>query len=336
MTSVREAIADLVAVPGVRGMFLASSDAPARIYRLDHELSAERVDGLVRGLLAVLRRLGTDVSRVELRYEGGRFVLTPLRGGVVAAVITDARPNLPLLQLGLDALRAAADLSESDVLRTFRADEQPGGPRRAEASTPKSSTEGAAELPRPAASPKFELLRSEPPPPSSDLRPSAPRSEARADGEERVAALRTRASTIPPSTWSSARSSTRPSARPPGAAGDTTHQDLARALTAVSQTASRFLGRSVLANYWRQTQQLEGVGEWTVSSDAQIEAVEPESPAMLGTRERAERWAAAFVARCSLIVEDLPGELRASADPDALALLTRTRTEPARYGGIAR
>jgi predicted regulator of Ras-like GTPase activity (Roadblock/LC7/MglB family) len=305
MTRFAEAIHDLMVVPGVRGAFLALPDGRHRIYRLDLDLSAERVGALVRSLLQVLKRLGTEVSRVDLRYEQGRFAICSLAGGAVLAVVVDARPNLPLLQLSLDTLLAVGSEDRDEVLQTFQASDLLGARSRevssagmtpaTTATPPSASAPGAVE--------------------DGDPARSAPR------WSERPGAASVAPTTS--SSWPTGAPARPGSGSPDELAGRglATHGELAAALTRIAAGAARYLGRSVIANYWRQSRGSDDLVELVVVADGSIEAVAPDGLVTATLRARAQRWARAFVARCALIVADLPAELEREIDDDVLTLL---------------
>jgi len=297
-TLVDNTISDLLAVPGLRGLLLLDAASAPRMYRLDHDMSREAIDSLARGISQVVGRLGESASRIELRYAQGRFYIQPLQSGMVVALLTDPRPNVPLLSLSLEALVSAAATERDAVLETFRAG---------------------------------ELLR---------LRAMASGTSARPDASVTTNAGRTsmRASGTPaavPGDAAEARgsdfdvSSSRPPERrslgvPPSSGitpAPSTHGDLAALLTRISAAAARYLGRSVIANYWRQCQRGRAAELFEARQDGSVGAIEPSASIDGAARAAARDWARTFVDRCTLIVVDIREGVLAALGEAGRALL---------------
>jgi len=109
--------------------------------------------------------------------------------------------------------------------------------------------------------------------------------------------------------------------------GAGTHGALAATLTRISATAAQHLGRSVIANYWRQCQREEAVEIFEARQDGSIRALSFDAPASASTVAVASAWARSFVARCALIVVDIEDGLVASLDDEAQALIGAAASE---------
>lgn len=96
---------------------------------------------------------------------------------------------------------------------------------------------------------------------------------------------------------------------------------LALALSEVSAQSVKFLGRSVVANYWKQTQP-EGLhGLYEISMDGNIRALKPEEGVSREQFDTARAWAKKFLERCSFIVTDISVEISKTLSGAAAALL---------------
>jgi len=308
-TWVENAIGDLLAVPGLRGLMLLDATSTPKMYRLDHEVGAETVDAVARGISQVVRKLRLASEKIELRYEKGRFYIRPLQGGLVIAIFTDPRPNIPLLSLALDTLVQAAATDRDKVLETFKASELLRGrvegsnrPPRSQNGAPRLLSDDVASAARaPTSGETFEsgfAIASMPP--VADEAPNA-RSSVRVGVEKR--------SHVPDGT------------------DLTTHDALAAALTGISAGAARYLGRSVIANYWRQCQRPAAKELFETRQDGSIRAFAAATASDDAARAAASEWARTFVERCALIVMDIRDGLLATLDERARALLEAPSTK---------
>ncbi len=116
---------DLVAVPGVQGAVLFEQKETPKLYWSDEAACQSPNDRFLRGAGQIVRRLCSTHTRVELRYQRGRFIVQSLGEGRAVACFTGRELNLPLLTLTLDELvqafsAATADVSSSPVAASDR------------------------------------------------------------------------------------------------------------------------------------------------------------------------------------------------------------------------
>ena len=304
-------IGDLLAVPGLRGLLLLDAASAPRMYRLDHDMSGDAIDSLARGISQVVGRLGESAARIELRYAQGRFYIQSLQSGMVVALLTDARPNVPLLSLSLEALVSAAATERDAVLETFRAGEL----LRLRAMAGRSSLRADAAT----------ATRGE-------------RASLRATGMAQAPAAATSTSQAPAIDSSFDMSSFRPpvlaSPLASRSAVFSTHADLASLLTNISAAAARYLGRSVIANYWRQCQRGAAAELFETRQDGSVSSLEPSARADVAARAAAREWARTFVDRCTLIVVDIRAGVLASIGESGRALLEGDESEGTDDDGV--
>jgi len=315
-TLVDNTIGDLLAVPGLRGLLLLDAASAPRMYRLDHEMSSESIDSLARGISQVVGRLGGSATRIELRYAEGRFYIQPLQSGMVVALLTDARPNLPLLSLSLEALVTAASTEREAVLETFRAGELLRLKAMANGTTAKPEDPTATAGPRGIARSNAEPVRASNGPGST--------SAVFDKGESSSGSPFDVASHRPPALASLSYPPPAPSVAPPsitGADSLATHGELAALLTRVSAAAARYLGRSVIANYWRQCQRGATADLFEARQDGSIVAFDARATADGPIQAAAGDWARTFVDRCTLIVVDIREGVLSSLGETGRALL---------------
>ena len=79
---------DLLAVPGVRGAVLFQPQADPRIFWPDEPEWQPPNDRFLRGAGQIIRRLCHNHERVEVRYQGGRFIVQSLGDDAAVACLT--------------------------------------------------------------------------------------------------------------------------------------------------------------------------------------------------------------------------------------------------------
>jgi hypothetical protein len=110
--------------------------------------------------------------------------------------------------------------------------------------------------------------------------------------------------------------------QPPVAALTIDCAALSGELCQISAQAVKFLGRSVVANYWKQTQPENFRSLYEVSMDGNVRALKPETPVSADEYKAAGKWAQKFVERCSFIVTDITVEMNKNLSGRAAELMT--------------
>jgi hypothetical protein len=92
------------------------------------------------------------------------------------------------------------------------------------------------------------------------------------------------------------------------------------ALNQISEGAVAFLGKSVVANYWRKTQPEDWRTKITVTLDGRLAAQQPDTYLAWADWLAICGWVRQFSDRCAMIVVDLPLELSDTLDTPARLL----------------
>jgi hypothetical protein len=259
-------VADLMAIPRVRGVLLITVQGQCELLRVDPGFLPSALAPVARGIALALRR-ATGFRRAELRYEQGRLLLHSAGPQGWVGLICE-RQGVGAMAVALrELLDALAPHPFSDIASSFGAAQE-----REATSAPAAAAERAPAWSEPPARESATPL-----PPSAEGAPatSAPRGDT------------------------------------PAMESITVGEAVAD-LAIVSEVMMRFLGRSVVANYWRDALRRAGEAGVTVGQDgiprtgAQAHPLDPE---MAG---RLVAATGAVVTRCERIVVDIRAHLAES------------------------
>jgi hypothetical protein len=88
------------------------------------------------------------------------------------------------------------------------------------------------------------------------------------------------------------------------------YQDLSESFCEVTSVAVKFLGKSVVANYWKQTQPEILKGAFEISLDGTVKPIKNKENISTDEMMAGANWMAAFINRCEKIIIDTPLEKR--------------------------
>ncbi len=285
---------DLVSVPGLQSVVLFDYDHPPTLHQIDETIkevhSPIEQERFLRGVAQILRNLRGMVARIELRYTKGRFIVRGLPNGLTIVCITDSSVNLPLLEIALEAYAQAATQNPRGVADTFRASE---------------ISEIFADISSVKAVPINSTLRS--------LRSVQAELAKHAEANEETVSTElplSPAFTSPhnfPQKIEIALPMPKVQNQP---AALMSVGEVAEGLTEISDRTAQFLGRSVVANYWRQTQLESWKKLIEITMDGKLNALSPNQPLTFELWQAATEWAKKFVQRCSVIVVDIGKDIQ--------------------------
>ncbi|HZS06705.1 MAG TPA: hypothetical protein VFD58_17840 [Blastocatellia bacterium] len=293
--SLEDLFGDLIDVPGVHGAILfQQKDAPKWYWPEDDKWQVPN-DRFLRGARQIIRHLCRSQDRVELRYQRGRLIVQSLGDGSAVACFTDRELNLPLLNLTLTELARMAASSYKPVGSEEALTGSVETAVAASATSPVTETGAAGDIST--VVPARLMSGQEAGPFPGDEVVSLPLS---------VAAVQSRASE------SGGGEYVEPLA---------THAHIAAGLSDISLIATGYLGRSLVNSCWRQTRPAGLEADFQISPDGMIEAENDLAAAGPEMIRLAGEWAQRFVARCQLVMIDLPLHLVAPLNADAQTLL---------------
>lgn len=93
-------------------------------------------------------------------------------------------------------------------------------------------------------------------------------------------------------------------------AGFRSYQDLSDSFCELSSVAIKFLGKSVVANYWKQTQPEILRNVFEISLDGTVKAIKNKENLSTDEMKAGANWIAAFIHRCEKIIIDTPLQKR--------------------------
>jgi hypothetical protein len=264
---------DLISVPGLRNvlLFKKGEEPIMKDVHQDFSLPAFEKSQVLGGLKRTIDQINEDSFRVELRGEYGRFIICSLSTDTSIAFVTNENLNVPLLELALKHYKNFAEQNQDEIVSGFRDEEitEPYSSKIPPAIASYSSTKALIS---------FDSI-------SGVLEPIK---------KEEIENLKNDLIETDSNNFEI------------NCAGFNSYQDLSDNFGEVSSVAFKFLGKSVVANYWKQTQPEILKNHFEIFVNGSVKATtDKETP---GTDEllAGTIWIEAFIKRCEKIITDVP------------------------------
>jgi predicted regulator of Ras-like GTPase activity (Roadblock/LC7/MglB family) len=264
---------DLISVPGLRNVLLFKKDEQPIMKDIHEEFSLPdfQKSQVLAGLKMAVDQIEEDSFRVELRGEYGRFIICSISTDTSIAFVTNENLNVPLLEIALKQYKDFAEQNQDEIIFGFRDEEIPDShsSKIPAAIASYSSTKALIS---------FESV--------AEIMEPNPKKEVESAGSESVETVGNDFETDCPDFKS--------------------YQELSDNFGEISSIAFKFLGKSVVANYWKQTQpeilrhHFEIFVNGTVKATKSTEVPGPDE-LLAGTN-----WIEAFICRCEKIITDIP------------------------------
>ncbi len=335
----REEVEDFLNLPGVAGIALMDGRSRPYFYGIDQALNFQQKEALAQGIQQVVETTPPGFKFFEFQFSGHHTYIYKLDHGLILLVLAHTSLIHADYLQAIERLRCELKADPTNAIATFRL--LAGNISLSNQSYWKRSS--TSEVPRvdvakpPPASPPAAQPAS---PISSLAPPRAPISAPETPQLEMVPLPQ-----VPPEALPEVLPEVLPEPVQPenlvhlapdhlapghGAPEPSvmlTLEELLSALNQISDLTVRYLGPTVVSNYWKATcPSLDWLAAFQVERSAQItlsktlssqtgKALSPEQ------QQRAKQWVHAFIGRCSKVIRDFPALLEQSALNDQQKVL---------------
>ncbi|MEB3356168.1 MAG: hypothetical protein VKK04_05540 [Synechococcales bacterium] len=288
----REVVQDFLNLPGIAGVALIDGRSRPYFYGIDQILNFQQKQALAQGIQQVIETTPTTFQCFEFQFNGHQVYIYKLDHGVILLVLANNELIYPAYTDIVARLTHELQEDITSAIANFRL--AAGTVTLNNASDRGQSTESLppnnivasdlADYP--------EALQPSPPPPDPLLPP-----------------------TNPPPTVA-------PFPQPGNTVADgaiaqpTTLKDILTALNRFSQQTTRYLGPTMVANYWKSSRPaIDWLSNFQVDRSGQISfsgaSIVAGSPSVTDEQHRwLQDWVTAFIKRCSIVIRDFPSMIR--------------------------
>lgn len=334
----REGVEDFLNLPGVAGIALMDGRSRPYFYGIDQALNFQQKEALAQGIQQVVETTPPGFEFFEFHFSGHHAYIYKLDHGLILLVLAHTSLIHSDYLQAIERLRCELKADPANAIATFRL--LAGNISLSNQSYWKRSS--TSEVPRvdvakpPPASPPASQPAS---PISSFAPPRAPISAPETPQPE-IAPL----PHVPPEVLPEvlpepvhpenlvhlAPEHSAPEHGAPEPSVMLTLEELLTALNRISDITVRYLGPTVVSNYWKATRpSLDWLAAFQIERSAQItlcETLSSQTGTALSLEQQqwAKQWVHAFIGRCSKVIRDFPALLEQSALNDQQKVLLST------------
>lgn len=324
----REEVEDFLNFPGIVGIALMDGRSRPYFYGVDQALNFQQKEALAQGIQQVVETTPPGFEFFEFQFTGHHAYIYKLDRGLILLVLTHTSLIYADYAQAIERLRSELKADAANAIATFRL--LAGNISLSNQNYWKQTTLSGSS--RSDTSVKAPLSVHSPPIPeqiSSGHATHTPLSTTEASQP----APFTAPSVLPAPAHAEDDPSLAPASSSPDDPLPPTYKELLAAANQISHLTVRYLGPTVVSNYWKATRPSQGwLAAFQVERSAQITlsaALVPQTTATLTPEELHwfRQWISAFMERCSKIIRDFPTLLEQSALDDrqkALLFIDKT------------
>ena len=348
----REEVEDFLNLPGVAGIALMDGRSRPYFYGIDQALNFQQKEALAQGIQQVVETTPPGFEFFEFHFSGHHVYIYKLDHGLILLVLAhtslihaDYLQAIERLRCGLKAdptnaiatfrlLAGNISLSNqsywkrSSTSETPRVDVAKPPPASSPASQPASPISSLAPPRAPISAPETPQpemvpLPQVPPKALPEVLPKVLPEPVHPENPDHLAANHPAAEHLAPDHLAPEHGAPEPSVM-------LTLEELLTALNQISDITVRYLGPTVVSNYWKATRpSLDWLAAFQIERSAQITLCEtlssqPGTALSPEQQQWAKQWVHAFIGRCSKVIRDFPALLEQSALNDQQKVLLST------------
>ncbi len=324
----REEVEDFLNLPGVAGIALMDGRSRPYFYGIDQALNFQQKEALAQGIQQVVETTPPGFEFFEFQFTGHHAYIYKLDHGLILLVLAHTSLIHADYLQAIERLRCELKADPANAIATFRL--LAGNISLSNQSYWKrSTTSGASRVdvakPPPASQPASPI--------SSFAPPRAPISAPEASQTEIAPLPEVPPEVSPkvsPEVIPEAVHTENPEQGAPEPSVMLTLEELLTALNQISDVTVRYLGPTVVSNYWKATRpSLDWLAAFQVERSAQItlcETLSSQNGTALSPEQQqwAKQWVQAFIGRCSKVIRDFPALLEQSVLNDQQKVLLST------------
>ncbi len=325
----REEVEDFLNLPGVAGIALMDGRSRPYFYGIDQALNFQQKEALAQGIQQVVETTPPGFEFFEFQFSGHHAYIYKLDHGLILLVLAHTSLIHADYLQAIERLRCELKADPANAIATFRLlagnislSNQSYWKRSSTSEVPR--VDGAK--PPPASSPASQPAS----PISSFAPPRAPISAPETPQPEMVPLPQVPPAALPEPVHPENPVHLAPVHLAPEPSVLLTLEELLTALNQISDITVRYLGPTVVSNYWKATRpSLDWLAAFQIERSAQItlcETLSSQTGAALSPEQQqwAKQWVHAFIGRCSKVIRDFSALLEQSALNDQQKVLLST------------